>query len=152
MEGLRYMKLNKRGDYDYGRKVLYIFVALVFLTMFFVAFIGVLNNAKSSSFKTKDAFEGSVIKYLLLHSTNCFASEELSNAIDIKKFTNENLVKCTKFIDKPIKAALFEGDKITGDWISNDVGGYKKYSDSLLVNVKIGDEVKLMRMEMEYGY
>ncbi len=143
--------INKKGDYDFGRKVLYIFMALVFLTLLFVAFIVVLNSIKEESFKTKDFIEGSAIKYTLTHSTNCFASDKYETpVIDIGKFKSENLEKCTKELKRYIRAGLFVDGKLFKDWISNQVGGYKTRTDSALVFVE-DNGLKPMEMRLEYG-
>ncbi|MBI4155015.1 hypothetical protein HY498_02945 [Candidatus Woesearchaeota archaeon] len=149
---MRKLILNKKGDYDLGRKALYIFMASVFLTFVFVTFYGLLVNMKAETFKTKDFIEGSAIKYVLTHSSNCFASDLYKiPVIDLNKFTSENLRKCTSNFKKSIKINLFDGGKLFKSEITNGIGGYKRRDDKALVLVDNNGELKTLVMGLEYG-
>lgn len=151
MKNLGFMK-NKRGDFDLGQMALYVFMASVFLTFIFLTFYGLLVNLKAETFKTKDFIEGSAIKYTLIHSKDCFASDDYEiPIIDSNKFTSEILKDCTKGIEKSVKAVLFDKGNIFRSEISNGVGGYRRRGDSALVLVNDNGKVRPMVMKLEYG-
>ncbi|MFH1455322.1 MAG: hypothetical protein ABIF40_00020 [archaeon] len=112
--------MNKKGGYDYGRLVPYMFIVLVVIGLVFLTMASTFATYQSQSTMCKNELEKDLMVQELLYSPNCFVyvNEDIQRAypgvIDLNKFNTDNLdSNCLTYIERNVRLTI--GGIIVGD-------------------------------------
>ncbi|RME55152.1 hypothetical protein D6777_01425 [Candidatus Woesearchaeota archaeon] len=114
---LRQQKMNKKAQYDFARKAVYLIVVVFVLTFLFVSLYGFFFKSNEGLIKKLNKEHLSTLTKSFLYSANCFAySDDYSGrvypgTIDLSKFNNETLQngKCALFYKDGFGVWLYKG-------------------------------------------
>ncbi len=100
-----------KGQFDLGRKALYMIVVVFVLIFVFFYMSALMNNYYAETVVDSDRMSTELIASNLLISPNCLAYTEKSipraylGVIDLEKFT-DNIDSCLPYSDRPFKVSV----------------------------------------------
>lgn len=119
--------MTKKGQYDLGRKALYLIVVIFFLTIMFIYLNTTFGQFDLKILKATDKVTSELIAMTTFISPQCFAYVEPSTGraypgiIDLSRFKNDSMYKtCGLYYEDKFAAYLLMGDDL------KDMPSYRK--------------------------
>ena len=142
----------KRAQFDFGRKALYMLIAVFVLILMFTYMGMLMNNFYAETVVDSDRISTELIASNLLMSPNCLAYSEKDlprvylGIVDIDKFTMQ-IDRCLPYTDRPYRIS------IAGKTLNFGLKeGTKTYRIERPVLVRNGTELFPSTLVMEDGY